>query len=220
MKKILQFFLDLIFPVACLGCGQNGTWLCRGCQETIILYNDRPPATAAGQSHLSGVWIAADYENPVLAAAIKSFKYDFIVDIGESLAEILCRYLKPKIDRGEIPDFDYVMPVPLSAPRRIWRGFNQAEILAQKVSRRFTWPLASNWLYRARHCRPQVGLNASDRAKNIMGVFAVRPDSALGRKKILLVDDVFTSGATLGECARVLRQAGAQEVWGLVIANG
>jgi len=107
--------------------------------------------------------------------------------------------------------------VPLHRRRYAWRGFNQAEILARFWSSALGINMDRRLLYRRRNTKMQVKLNGEERRKNLLGAFAVR--GALPAKRIILIDDVFTTGSTLQECARVLKLAGAVEVWGAALAR-
>ena len=116
------------------------------------------------------------------------------------------------------PPVQAIVPVPLWKARRRERGFDQAEMLAREVSRRSGVPLALGVLTRTRETRPQArGLDEESRRKNVAGAFAVRGSVPSGG--VLLIDDVITTGATLGECARVLLDAGAGPVFGLTFAR-
>jgi ComF family protein len=114
---------------------------------------------------------------------------------------------------------DLVAPVPLHWRRRAWRGFNQATALAQEAVRAMGRPLTARGLLRVRPTPHQTRLPPARRVENVRGAFAVRGRaSAVKGKRVLLVDDVLTSGATIGECARVLRRAGAAAVYAAVVA--
>ena len=114
---------------------------------------------------------------------------------------------------------DVVMPVPLHTKRLRHRGFNQALLLAHGVSERFAMPLNYDNLVRTRYTRPQVELSGRERAENVRGAFnLIRPQDVID-KKILLIDDVYTTGATMNECAKVLKDAGAGSVTVLTLAR-
>lgn len=220
MFDLKKFLLDLLFPIQCLGCNQEGEWLCRKCLPEIEI-DLKSQARSVGQGrNLDGVWITADYHQALLTKILHNFKYNFVSDLGDNLGELLTKFLARKATEGKISDFDLVVAVPLAKKRRLWRGFNQAEILARKVSQKFNWPLGLNIIFRQRHTHPQVGLKAIERIINIKGIFIVKDRNLVKHKKVLLIDDVITTGATMQECAKVLKQAGAKEVWGLVIAKG
>ena len=113
-----------------------------------------------------------------------------------------------------------VVPVPLHR-RRLWdRGFNQAELLARVVAQELAYPLVAP-LTRRVPTRPQFNLSRRDRRANIAGAFAMKPRGReqINHKIVLLVDDIVTTGATMNECAKILKQNGAREIWGLVLAK-
>lgn len=220
MFDLKKFLLDLFFPVQCLGCEKDGVWLCPSCLTKIKINFVNQPYLLNQNQNLNGVLVAADYNQPLLAKILHSFKYNFVSDLGEILAELLIKFLEFKIKKGDFFSFDLVIPVPLARKRKLWRGFNQAEILSQKISQRFGWPLDLNLIFRTYHTHPQVGLKSGERAINVKGIFKVKSQLDLNNKRILLIDDVITTGATMQECAKVLKEAGAKEVWGLVIAKG
>ena len=110
-----------------------------------------------------------------------------------------------------VPDWDVVMPVPLSNRRLRSRGFNQSMVLAQRVAQKLQLPVAMDAV-RRRHRPAQARLTAAQRRRNIAGAFRIADPSAVGGQKILLVDDVATTGATLSACAKTLKRAGASRV--------
>ncbi len=111
------------------------------------------------------------------------------------------------------------MPVPLHPTRLRWRGFNQSVLLARQVSRAYATPMDPFVLVRRRETPPQTQLTEEERRKNMRGAFAVKPDKPIKNKAVLLVDDVYTSGATVNECSRALRRAGAKNVYVLTLAR-
>jgi len=115
---------------------------------------------------------------------------------------------------------DLAIPVPLHRQRLRQRGFNQALILAHGISERFSVPLLYDNLTRLRSTRPQVELSGHERTENVKGAFGLARPSEVRDKRILLIDDVFTTGATMNSCAKVLRRAGAKDVVALAVARG
>jgi ComF family protein len=114
---------------------------------------------------------------------------------------------------------DVAIPVPLHKKRLRQRGFNQSLLLAHGVSERFMIPLNYDNLIRSRYTRPQVELSGIERAENVRGAFNLLRPAEICEKKILLIDDVFTTGATMNECAKVLKDAGASTVTVLTLAR-
>ena len=116
---------------------------------------------------------------------------------------------------------DYILAVPLHKKRLRWRGFNQAEYLAKRVADHFGLIFRDDIIIRQKYTPPQVKIrDYKERAKNIKGAFKCLSPRSIKNKKIILIDDVCTTLSTLGECAKVLKKAGAKEVWGLVLARG
>jgi ComF family protein len=165
--------------------------------------------------------------------AIKSLKYRFIYDIAIYFKQDLEDFLIKNFSKKDC----VLVPIPLHPKREKWRGFNQAEILIHGVShsrnslyygaRNALRPCAVGWqtanlLKRIRNTTPQAELEKHERLSNLNGAFAVRDiiPMWLLNKKIILIDDICTTGATMSECANVLRQAGAKEVYGLTLGHG
>lgn len=227
LSRLKAFVLDLLFPLECLGCAREKTWLCSDCLRRLKflgadkIHNLKTPA-------LDKLFIAGDYDDALLADLIIKFKYHFIRPLGELLADFLSLYWS---DRLASPYFNYqtnpknlsdnnllVIPVPLSRKRTRWRGFNQAEILAREFSLHFSYSLSLN-LKRIKHCLPQATLNENKRLKNVTGAFVYSGPNLTGRT-IIIIDDVVTTGATLNEAAVALRAHGATNIYGLVLAKG
>ncbi len=114
---------------------------------------------------------------------------------------------------------DCLVPVPLHPTREAERGFNQSMLLARRVSRRWGIPVRPRALRRQRFTRPQTDLDADERRRNVRGAFALSRRAAVDGRHVLLIDDVFTTGATVSECARVLLDAGAATVGVLTVAR-
>ena len=177
--------------------------LCRSCREAKTNFDC---ARAA--------WL---YEGAA-RGAIHKLKYDGKTALAERLAPILCRTVRND-DTLQLVRFDLIAAVPLHARRQRKRGFNQSELLAQSLSQELDVPFGRA-LERTRATPSQVGLNRRERQSNIQGAFAMAPECKLApNARVLLVDDVFTTGATLRECATVLKRAGAQSVCAVTLAR-
>ena len=114
---------------------------------------------------------------------------------------------------------DLIIPVPLHPKRLRWRGFNQAVLLARQVSRVSNIPLDPFVLCRLRETPPQTQLGEDERRTNVRGAFMLHPEKQIDNKNVLLVDDVYTSGATVNECSRTLTKGGAKQVYVLTFAR-
>lgn len=223
--------LDLLFPPACAACGRYGYRICPACAQKV----EPVPATicercgrigaqrtaccaacaAAGPGALQQVRAAGLYVDP-LRHFIHLLKYEQRPDLAPDLARYLAACLAGDEWRALAPQFDAIAPVPLHADRRRQRGYDQAALLAQGLSARTGIPLRLDLVERVHFHRPQVGLNAAERRANVQDAFAaVAPCPNL---HVLLIDDVYTTGATLAACAQTLRNSGAALVCGLTLA--
>ncbi len=212
-----KFFLDLLFPVSCIGCGKAEFLVCSNCLQKIRV---KPEVQADNINYrlLDGVWSVADYHDLLLQKIIYHYKYKFIKDLDGILGGLVERYLNQLIAARTWPKIDIVIPVPLSSKRQRYRGFNQSELIARQISQKLNLPLETKLLLR-KWQNPQVGLTAIDRQQNIKDAFKINQAKSVRRCQILLVDDIITTGATLEECSRVLKTAGAKKVFALVIAS-
>lgn len=232
--RLSRVLLSLLFPPRCAGCGRRGHWLCAGC--TALLRPIAPPLCArCGEPLPEGRWercracreggpfaldiarAAYPFAGPI-RAAIHRFKYDGERARAEHLGAALVA-LPPFLPAGAPPGLEppLVVPVPLATARRRERGFNQAEDLARVLAAARGWSLDGG-LERVRATRPQVGLDRAARQENVRGAFVWRGAPLTGRR-ILLVDDVFTSGATAEACAVTLKAAGAAWVGLVAVAR-
>ena len=197
--------------------------ICRGCRK---------------KTFLNGLFAAGKYQDPTLREAIHQFKYQSAESLKKPLTELLIRYLKkenlieklrcPTPDTPGVGHRSCLMPIPLTLRRKLSRGFNQSELLAVEISKYLNLPVA-NFLKRQKFTEPQAKIQDwKQRKENISGAFALSPSYPLFTRcrtpdkinKVILVDDVSTSGATLEEAARVLKEAGVKKVYGLVVAKG
>lgn len=231
-SMIKQFLLDILFPQFCLGCQKEGSFLCSECFEKIPVYSGffcpvcgkrdfrpRKHPACAGKTSLKTLISATSYENLLVRDLIHNYKYNFIQTLAEPLSQILIKSINATVGEKARTYFftnTIIIPIPLHSKRLNWRGFNQAELIAQKLSEFYKIPLVNNALIRVKNTIPQVEAGeAEKRRKNIKEAFVcLKPD-----KKILLVDDVSSTGATLEEAAQVLKQSGAKEIWGIVVAK-
>jgi ComF family protein len=152
------------------------------------------------------------FEGP-LREAVHQFKYRPCRSLGKPLGDWM-------VDRVSVlSGIDAVMPVPLHVKRLRQRGFNQALLLAHRMSERHRVPLSCDNLVRIRPTRPQVELTGDERIKNVKGAFALRQPGEVEDRHVVLIDDVFTTGATMNECAVVLKKAGAARVTAFTLAR-
>lgn len=155
------------------------------------------------------------YEGPVMEA-IHRMKYQGRLDLAKPFAGLVLESL-PRMEFAM--DWDIVVPVPLHIRRLRERGFNQSALLAGSIGKTLGIPVDVFSLKKTRTTPPQVGLTMKERMKNVKGVFQVMEENVVKGRSVLLCDDVFTTGATVSECAHILRKAGAKSVDVLTLAR-
>ena len=238
MNQLLSAIVDLIFPPCCPICKRRGESfhpprLCPQCQGEVKLIVSPlcticglPFTAGEGEDHLCGDCLterryfttarAVGIYQGTLQKAIPMFKYRMNTPLIKTLGDILItnceRLLNPFA-------YDLLIPVPLHRSRLRERGFNQALILVREVENKIHLPLDYLNLQRIRDTQPQTSLKEKERKKNVRGAFGLREEQKVKGKTILLVDDVYTTGATVNECSRVLKKAGAKRVDVLTLAR-
>lgn len=220
--------LDLLFPPRCYGCKRVGEYLCKVCQKTLIIRDYLCPICSrpaiSGMTHpvcrrphgLDGLTTVFKYER-VIKQAIKSLKYRFVSDAANTLVNVV-----PKSVFGNLQSFTKaasLYPIPLHSERLKWRGFNQAEQLGRFVANRLEIPIATNLLVRTHKRTPQADISEREqRIANARGLFS-KVLSAQIPPRLILFDDVWTTGATMSEAAKVLKRNGVKWVWGVSLAR-
>lgn len=218
MQKILLFLKLLFFPKECLDCGILGEFICLNCLKKIPTRPSKPSEKIRYQDYLDQVHVASFYANRILARLIDLYKFHYQEQLGEILSQIAINYLKKNQLTSTLSDF-VIIPIPLHQRRYLERGFNQSQILAKFIGQYLNIPVVDDALIRTKYTKHQTKLNMSKRLKNITGVFAVNYKQKIIGKKILLIDDVVTTGVSLNEAAKILRQNSAIKVIGLVLAK-
>ena len=234
LKIIKDFFIDVLFPRICLNCQKEGTYLCEDCQGMLEISGFHQPYYSRT---LKDLYFAAPYQNPLIKNLIQKFKYEpFIKELANPLTSLIITHFQLLENRPNFSNF-ILIPIPLDKKKLKWRGFNQAEKITEELAEFFnpvrdsgnkenlqkeniSNGVVNNVLMKSKETLPQVNLSDELRKENIKGVFLVEKKELIQNKKIILVDDVYTTGATMEECARVLKEAGAKEIWGIAIARG
>ncbi|MDP4038443.1 MAG: ComF family protein [bacterium] len=217
---MLQKIINLIVDKKCLICGLSGEMICEYCDRKIftnrvqvcflcnkLAGNGKTCTACKRKSKLSGVTIG--YR---LDGEIKKLIYQLKYFGRRDIARLLAKKLVEKID---VSSFDLITFVPSDGKRLRQRGYNQAKILARGIAGQTDLPLKET-LLRVKHT-PQVGAGRAKRLKLVENNFI--PCAKVKNLKILIVDDVLTTGATINECAKVLKNEGAKNIWGLVVAK-
>ena len=226
--KILSF----LFPCPCVVCqkpaGRN-RFVCNSCKEHLTLLKPgafcktclAPLPSGAelcgkclSNSPAYGQLVACVSYQGILRSSLHRYKFGGRSDLHTSFAMMMCAQL---LSFG-CTDFDVVVPTPLSKERLRERGFNQAELIAKDIAKQFHAPCVSNALKKCRDTERQSELDMHQRDRNVRGAFALSSPDAVRGKKVLLVDDIFTTGATMREAAKTL-SAVSKSVTACVLAK-
>jgi len=228
-SELFQAAVSLLYPATCTICGKHvraGEYLCDGCEAKIIRIV--PPfcetcsepfegsintafscANCAHRTIHFDAAVAAYRGRTIVRDVIHEFKYNRQIH----LRHLVARWLRAALDDERLRDhrFDVIVPVPLHPARQRERGFNQASLLAELLSAHTSIP-SRPLLKRIRYTTTQTALDRSERMENLHNAFRLRKNADVRGLRVLLIDDVLTTGSTLSECARVLKRAGAKSV--------
>jgi len=228
-----MFLTDLFFPKFCLGCGYIGIYLCPSCfkklepvKQDVCLYCKKP--SLFGLTHpncirkldVDGLLVIYHY-NPILKKIIKNIKYRLATEVWQEF----CKIIEPQVITKlgfykKLSIYFVIQPIPLTKIKYNERGFNQAKIISAFFQKFFHFPIV-DLLIRKKETLAQAQLGSlGGRYRNVRGAFQVVNKKHLNDKKVILVDDVVTSGSTVKEAARVLKEAGAKKVYVLALAKG
>ncbi len=239
LSKLSDFFADIVFPIKCLHCRKEGAFICEKCLEkipknsfqvcpicekTIITNGDICKlCKETWDSPINRLFVVSDYKDKLLSKAIHSFKYNFVSDLADPLGMLI---VKTMLHLGSFPAPDVIIPIPLHNKRLRWRGFNQSELLANIISKNLLpgieIEVLPNAIQRKHFTKPQMKVkNYEARQENIKDCFVANKDfyEKIKTKRILLVDDVCTTGSTIGECAKELRKLHPKSISAIVLAR-
>jgi len=227
-------FLDLFFPITCLGCKKGQEYVCKSCFKKIVLLKQQqcPECYKKNRTGLfcnlrckinynfDQLVVCTFYsKNNLIKKMITVFKYKFSKELSFLLAEIMKKQFDYFFGKKFFPDNFIIVPVPIHKKRLKQRGFNQIEILCKNV---FGLSRITDCLTRNIHSENQAHLSKKNRLKNLKNAFSLKTKykKIIKNKSVLLIDDVCSTGATLNECSKTLKQNGAKFVCGFVIARG
>jgi competence protein ComFC len=214
VSGLSSFFIDVLFPQLCVQCETMGSFLCKRCLSKITYY-DGPIEIKIPDLALDEVWSLAEYKEPI-ASAVTTLKYQSIKGVGEMLGAMLAK-------RFSFSTSTVITAVPLHKKRKAERGFNQAEVIAKELAKQKQLPYIE-LLKRKRATTSQVVAGTREaRLSQLSGAFECNQNidfSFIKNNEIILIDDVLTTGATLNECAQVLKAVNATKVVGLTVAHG
>jgi competence protein ComFC len=227
--------LDVFFPKFCVKCQKEGSYLCFDCflfiSEASFICPECEKQQLFGKRHkscpkkqkLDGIVSLWDYEG-VIKNLLHELKYNSLLSVLDELLECGLYTIQENKERFScfleflFEEETVITFVPLEKKKEISRGFNQAQEIARKLGK-ITKKGHLCLLQKKRESLSQTGLSREERAENVKDVFSVSLKEKKMPQKVVVVDDVWTSGATLRECARVLKENGAKEVWGFMLAK-
>ncbi|MFA6422714.1 MAG: ComF family protein [Candidatus Buchananbacteria bacterium] len=230
--KIREAVLNLFFPKRCIECQSYGSFLCDSCLGKLKVpansechncrlssQNGKLCDQCAGKSFLDFLWIMGDYDDQIIKDIICKIKYEYIEELSYALDKLIKDFFV------EVQYFknSLFVPVPLHRRRLLERGFNQAQLISERVSQIIGGVIDVNLLVRIKYNAPQAKLSAKERRANLAGFFKINTERSEfydKKRPIILVDDVYTTGTTMQECAKLLKNEGFESVGGIVIARG
>ena len=213
--KIIETILNLIYPNVCGFCGDiNNENICTECSKKIEKYKILRIEKSTSK-YIEQQCFIYKYEGEIREAILK-FKFQEKAYLYRTFTKIIldnlevCEYIKK---------FDIIIPVPIHRKRRLERGYNQSELVANEISKQLIIHTEKNILIKIRNNPKQSTLKLEERKSNVKKVYEVKKNQKIKDKKILLIDDIFTTGNTVNECAKKLKEAGASKVSVLTIAR-
>ena len=235
LKSIGNFFLDIFFPRNCLSCGKEGKYICENCRtflgEAPLVCPVCGRGSFSGQRHidcpprhkLDGLVAVWEYEG-LAKIVIHGIKYR---KLGDAVSEFIELSLEAMAkDKERFASFlSYLLSekplitfIPMFSKKERKRGFNQSELIARALGK-MTGLETVSLLEKIKETESQTGLKKEKRLKNIEGAFSLKTDSLKLPENLILVDDVWTTGATMKEGSKILKQSGAKKIWGFVLAR-
>lgn len=216
LSEVKNFLLDIFFPSFCVGCKKEGSFLCSDCEEIIEI--KETPSHLPLKTKIEKIYCATEYRQDIVKDLIYDYKYKFIKEIKHELCRLIIKHLKKT--GFEKKENYLIIPVPLHKKRLRWRGFNQSELLAQKIGEYFNIPIETRTLTRVKYTTPQaLQENKEERLKNLKGAFECKNSAILENKHIILIDDIATTGSTIKECAKILLAKGVAKISVIVVAK-
>ena len=220
MNKIQSFLINIIYPNRCIFCNEVIEYdkiSCNKCSEFVKPYDidDAICENNRSDSKIDMAICVYGYDMGV-ENAVRNLKFYGVKYNAAKMAEAIYNQIKTVI--GEEP-FDYVIPVPMTKKDKKKRGYNQSELICKSLSELYSMNYDNNILVKIIQNKKQHDLDKYDREKNIKNVYAVIDKDKINGKTILIIDDVYTTGATLRECAKELKQNGANKIYAAVYAK-
>ena len=212
---MFENFLNLIFPEVCGFCDKtNKNNLCKACELSLSKYQINCITKTKGK-YFDYLFSALKYENAVREKIIK-YKFNEKSYLYKTFAKIIIK--NKKIYRF-LKLYDIIISVPMHKHKKSVRGYNQSELIAREIAKQMELKFEKDILVKQRKTEVQSTLTKTQRIKNVKGVFFITDFTKVRGKKVILVDDIYTTGSTVNECSKVLKRAGAKEICVVTIAK-
>jgi len=204
-------FFDFIFPQKCVGCKKNGKYICDAC-----FFKIKKGRVLHKKGEFEKVFILFEH-SAIVRDLILKLKYKFISDLSDEISNICVDEIKQlNLDKENF----VIVPIPLHKNKFKKRGFNQSEIIAKRISKKLNWEMNTNILLRTKNTKQQALLSKKEREQNIKNAFCINQKYKIEtNKKILLFDDVWTTGSTMNEAAKEFKKLGIKNIYGMTIAG-
>lgn len=219
MRQIrpVPYVLNLIYPPACGICGKlDGDFLCKKCYKILESEAEFGIEKYTDEDKIFDQHLYIFKYEGIIRKIILKYKFQDKAYLYKTFVNFL---LKDEKFFQILKSYDTIVPVPISKKREKERGYNQSLLLAKEIANNTGLNLINNCLYKTKNIIEQSKLNKEDRLKNIQGVYELRNYQVLKNKKILLLDDIYTTGSTVSECCRILRKADLDKIGVLTIAK-
>jgi len=204
--------LDTLFPIECIGCGKNDILLCQDCFNSLKTNK----ADHFKNEYIDQIHVCASFHNELLQKLIHFYKYNYIQELSLSLSQLMIDYYNQIENKLENP---IIIPVPLHKKKLLMRCFNQAHLIAINFSEKFRYNLKNDLITRIKHTKQQAQLNKKGREENMKNAFQILDKNFVEGKNFIIIDDVYTTGSTVSEIAKLLKDNNANKIWCLVIAK-
>lgn len=229
---LFHFLKEILAPKKCYKCHEKGAFLCEKCLKKTLTFSPTCYVCKASSRHFvnhvycershiffDGVLTFTHYKQPWIQKLIKDGKYYHKKDVWEDVAEILWKMIEEHI--FEEKENILLIPTPMYFWKKILRGYNQSEVIAWHLWKKFWFLQNFSSITKVRFTSPQSHLSRSQRQENLIGAYRVDPKQKkyLQNKTVIVIDDVISTGATLNEISKILKQNGVKKVYGLVFAS-
>lgn len=213
---MLTFVLNLLFPPKCGFCTKiHSEFLCKKCEIKLQEEKSKIGIQRMNNPYFQYHLYAYSYRGEIRKKMI-DYKFNDQPELADTFVKLLLNHEKIC---GFLKNYDIIIPVPMHPKKEKQRGYNQVALVAQKLANRLTLEYVGDVLYKQKQTPMQSSLNKDLRKTNVKGVYNTKNIQKIKEKKVILLDDIYTTGSTAEECSKVLKQAGAKEIAVLTIAK-